>query len=191
MDEVIDRLVVQVRADTAAFCNAFATLRGTLDVSRGIGADLAGQKIESALLKAVRTGKFGFEDLKQVALSVMSEIAAGMISGASGSSGGGSSGGLLSLGANLLSGIFGAPGRATGGPVSAGRAYRVGENGPEWFVPGAEGRIANGAQTGQGRGRDVRVAISINGAPGAAPASLARSSKQVARAVRRAVERAD
>jgi hypothetical protein len=33
------------------------------------------------------------------------------------------------------------PGRAAGGPVSAGQAYQVGERGPEVFVPNQSGRI--------------------------------------------------
>jgi hypothetical protein len=36
------------------------------------------------------------------------------------------------------------PGRAAGGPVSAGQAYIVGEQGPELFIPGASGAIAAG-----------------------------------------------
>lgn len=38
------------------------------------------------------------------------------------------------------------PGRASGGPVSAGRPYMVGERGPELFIPGQSGSIqANGS----------------------------------------------
>lgn len=36
--------------------------------------------------------------------------------------------------------------RAAGGPVNAGAAYLVGENGPELFVPSANGSIAPNAQ---------------------------------------------
>jgi hypothetical protein len=32
-------------------------------------------------------------------------------------------------------------GRALGGPVVAGKSYRVGERGPEWFTPGANGHV--------------------------------------------------
>ena len=40
-------------------------------------------------------------------------------------------------------------GRASGGPVSAGRPYIVGERGPELFVPGSSGGIVpNGAMMG-------------------------------------------
>lgn len=33
--------------------------------------------------------------------------------------------------------------RASGGPVSSGQGYLVGENGPEWFTPATAGRISN------------------------------------------------
>lgn len=48
-----------------------------------------------------------------------------------------------------------APGRAVGGPVSAGRPYMVGENGPELFVPSASGSI-------QPNGRMNAGGITIN-----------------------------
>jgi hypothetical protein len=42
--------------------------------------------------------------------------------------------------AKFLGGLFGG-GRATGGPVDAGRLYRVNENEPEYFVPGTSGAV--------------------------------------------------
>ena len=141
-------------------------------------AERAGRRIEQGLLRAVRSGRFGFEELKQVALSVLEEIAAGAVrSGAA--SVGGVGGSLLTLAGAAL----GLPGRATGGPVSPGRAYVVGERGPELFVPTASGQVmANG---GAG-GRDVRVNIAVQGrGEGFDNARmLARSARQVARAVR-------
>ena len=59
-------------------------------------------------------------------------------------SGSGSSS-LVDSFASFLGSAFGGA-RAMGGPVSAGRAYLVGERGPELFMPGSSGRvIANGA----------------------------------------------
>ena len=55
----------------------------------------------------------------------------------------------------LLGSILGLPGRATGGPVSPGRGYLVGERGPELFVPTSAGRVETG-RAGR-RSRDVRV----------------------------------
>lgn len=191
MDEEIERLVIGVRADTAGFARDVGEMRATLEGPFAAGADRAGRAVETALARAVRTGKLGFDDLRGVALSTLAEIAQGAVSaglgslgvGARAGIGGGVGGGLLS---GLL-GLLGLPGRATGGPVSPGRAYMVGERGPEMFVPTSSGQVVAG---GGGSGRDVRVAITVNAPAGAAAETMARSSRQVARAVRRALDEA-
>ena len=94
---------------------------------------------------------------------------------------GGLGGGLAGALAGLVGGL---PGRATGGPVTGGRPYLVGERGPELFVPTAAGRVEAPASPGP---REVRVAITVNAPAGAAPAMLERSGRQVARAVRAAL----
>ena len=190
MDEEIERLTVSVRADTQGFARDVAELRAQLDGPLGSSVNRAGALIENALGRAIRTGKFGFEDLKRVALSVLAEIANSAVRSALGggdSGGGGQGGGLLALGLSALGSIFGgAPGRATGGPVSPGRAYMVGERGPELFVPTSSGAVVAPSQSGA---RDVRISIAVNAPAGSAPEVLARSSRQVARAVRGALLR--
>jgi len=146
MGDEVDEMMVTVRADTGAFRRDIAALRAELGGPLVAEADQAGRAIERALSRAIVSGKMGFEDLKRLALSVMADIARAAISngvGAAmgGGSGGGGGGNLVSLGTSIAMALFGAPGRATGGPVSAGRAYRVGERGPELFVPTASGRI--------------------------------------------------
>jgi hypothetical protein len=42
----------------------------------------------------------------------------------------------------------GVPRRAGGGPVMSGRAYMVGERGPEMFVPGSSGTVVPGGASG-------------------------------------------
>jgi phage-related minor tail protein len=188
MDEELDRLVIRVRADTGAFARDVQAMRGALDGPLEAGAERAGRAVEGALLRAVRTGKLGFEDLKRVALSVLAEIAAASVRDGLGAVLGGGGAGL---GGGGLVGLFGglvggAPGRATGGPVSPGRAYVVGERGPELFVPTGSGRVlANGS--GAGGAREVRVAITVNAGSVGGPEALTRSSRQVARAVRAAL----
>ena len=177
MDEELERAVVSVRADTRGFAADVQAMRAELDGTLGPAADRAGRALEAGLARAVRTGKLGFEDLGRVALSVLSSIAASAVRGGVGSILG-SAGGLI--------GLSGLPGRATGGPVSPGRAYMVGERGPELFVPTASGAIAAASQSGA---RDVRVTVNVAAPPGAdGPRALERSSRQVARAVRRAIE---
>ena len=55
---------------------------------------------------------------------------------------------------------FGFPGKATGGPVTGGKTYLVGERGPELFTPPGNGNIVpNGAMAGGG---STNVNISYN-----------------------------
>jgi len=181
MDEEIERLIVSVRADTAGFARDVAEMRGGLEGPLEAGAARAGRAIEGALLKAVRTGKLGFEDLRSLALSVLNEIAAAAIKGGLKELGLGGGGLAVAIG-----GLFGgSPGRATGGPVSPGRPYWVGERGPELFVPASAGSVA--AAGGGGGVREVRVAITVHAQGGDAPRALAQSSRQVARAVKAAL----
>jgi len=183
MDEEIERLIVSVRADTRGFARDVAEMRGELSGPLEAGADRAGRAIEAALLRAVRTGKFGFEDLKKMALSVLDAIAAAALHQGMQAIGRGMGGGDGLLGA-ILGLVGGAPGRATGGPVSPGRPYWVGERGPELFVPASAGSVAATPGTGA---REVRVSITVIAGSGEAPRALAQSSRQVARAVRAAL----
>lgn len=180
MDEEIERLVVSVRADTAGFARDVDAMRGTLEGPLATGVDKAGRTIETTLLRAAQSGKIGFDDLAKIGVKALDEIARAALGVAFPSVSGGG-GGLLSL----LGGLLGLPGRATGGPVSPGRPYWVGERGPELFVPTSAGQVAPAG--GQGGGRDVRVSITVNAAADAAPRALAQSSRQVARAVRSAL----
>jgi phage-related minor tail protein len=159
-------------------------MRAALEGPLAAGADRAGRAIETTLARAVRTGKLGFEDLRSVALAALGEIAASALQAGIGSLVGGAAQGTGGLGgglASVLLGALGAPGRATGGPVSPGRPFWVGERGPELFVPTAAGSVVPAAARGS---RDVRVSITVNTAGEVAPAALARSSRQVARAVK-------
>ena len=184
MDDEIETLVVRVRADTSGVARDVAELRASLEGSLGAGAERAGLAIETGLLRAVRTGKLGFEDLKRSALSAMDAIAASALRSGVESLFGGSPGDGLG---SVLTSLLGAPGRATGGAVSPGRPYWVGERGPELMVPAAAGSVVPAGATGP---REVRVAITVNAASGEAPAALQRSTRQVARAVRAALTEA-
>lgn len=193
MDRDFDELVIDVRARTDGFASDVEALRRSLDGSLTDGFGRAGAALERGLLGALRRGSLGFDDLKRVAFAALSEIGAhalqtgiGGLFGGGGGGGGGALGGLLS---GTLSAVFGLPGRATGGPVAPGRAFLVGERGPEVFVPTAAGRIESGPAAAPGR--DVRVAIQVAVPRGqAAPTAMQRSSRQIASAVRRALQQA-
>ncbi|HEY0446187.1 MAG TPA: tail tape measure protein [Allosphingosinicella sp.] len=183
MDEEIERLLVSVRADTGAFARDVAEMRAALEGPLAAGVERAGRALENALVRAVTTGKFGFEDLKKVALSAMAEIAAAAVRSGIGASVGGGGTGLAATAVQLAAALFGAPGRASGGTVSPGRAYLVGERGPELFVPTASGRV----EAGRAAAREIRMSITVNAPAGAEPRTLERSSRQIARAVKQAL----
>lgn len=188
MDEEIETMVIRVRADTAAFTRDVSTMRGELEGPLVQGAGRAGRLIDSALARAITSGKLGFDELKKVALAAMADIASASLRALFRPQGGGGFGtGLLSSIGSLVSSLAGAPGRATGGPVSGGRAYMVGERGPELFVPAGSGRIEQVAGAGKA---DVRVAINVVApAQSNEPQALRQSSRQIARAVRSALSR--
>ena len=189
MADDIEQLMIEVRASTSGFTADVQQMRSSFDSILVEGLGRAGDVLERGLLGAIRRGSLGFEDLRRIALSVIGDIAANAVRAGLGSLGGGVGGGSGQGGGllgSLLGGLLGLPGRATGGLVSAGRGYLVGERGPELFVPTSAGKIEpNGGQRG---GRDVRVSIQVVAPRGsAAPESLQRSSRQVASAVRRAL----
>ncbi|HEY9092182.1 tail tape measure protein [Parasphingorhabdus sp.] len=191
MDEEIERLIISVRADTAGFAKDVADMKGQLDGPLASGMERAGSALETSLGRAIRRGSLDLQDLKNTALSVMADIAEAAISSGLGSlfggSGGGAGGGLLGLGNSLLGAVLGAPGRATGGPVTGGRAYMVGEQGPELFVPTSSGRIERSGGSAPAS-PDIRLTINISdNGHASAPDQVRRSSRQVARAVRSAL----
>lgn len=188
MDDLTDELTIDVRASTSGFAADIARMRGAVDGSLLGGFEQAGQVLERSLLGAIRKGSLGFDDLKNAASRALDQIATqalqlglDQIFG-----GGGKGGGLGDLFGGLAGSLFGLPGRATGGPVSPGRGYVVGERGPELFVPTSAGRVETGARAAPAR--DVRVNIQLAAPRGTnAPVALQRSSRQIASAVRRSL----
>lgn len=187
MAEELDTLVLKVRADTAALAGDAAEMKAMFAES---GQSIIGS-LSEALAKLITQGKLGLEDWKKLLRDILTEIAKigtqmifGPPAGQSGQGGGNGLAGLIVQAATLLS----ASGRATGGPVTQGRAYVVGERGPEIFVPERAGRIET-----QGRGgasRPVSISIHVAAPDSASPQLMQRSAQQVARAVRRAVAEA-
>ena len=192
MTDSFDDLVIDVRASTQGFAADLDIMRRSLDATLLSGFGRAGNVLENGLISALRRGSLGFDDLRRIAFRALDEIAAHALrSGIAeifGGGGGGGGGGLGGLLVQSLGALLGLPGRATGGPVSPGRAYIVGERGPEVFLPTASGRIEAGGLS-RTRG-DVRVAIQLAVPRGqAAPTALRRSSRQIASAVRYSLAR--
>jgi hypothetical protein len=189
MDEEIERLLVSVRADTGAFARDVAEMKGQLEGPLADGLERAGRVLENALLRAVRTGKFGFEDLKRTALAAMAEIAAAAIRGGiQAAGGGGGKGGCSRRRRRCWRGRS-----ERRGARPAGRWRRAG---PIWSAsagrscscPPRAGRV----ETGRGGGaREIRMSINVSAPAGESPQALARSGRQVARAVKQALMRVE
>ena len=179
MDDELDPVAVDVRLETSGLARDVSEMRAILQDGLAVGADTAGRGIETALRRAARSGRLEFEDLARVAGRALGEIAAAALK----LDGGG--GGAAATMTQGLSGLLGLPGRATGGPVSPGRAYVVGERGPELFVPTSSGRV----ETGGARSAPVSITVNVAGGAGSGRPFMAETGRQVAREVRRALLR--
>lgn len=130
-------------------------------MAESIGDALSGT-IEDAILRAESLG----DTLRAIAQDILSIIIRNLVTNPLGNAISGA-----------LGGVFGG-GKAVGGHVGTGKAYMVGERGPEMFIPSNAGRIV--PNHALGGGGQVVMPITIH-APGADPEQL--------RAVRAEVER--
>ncbi len=186
-ETVIDSLVVKIRADSA-------DLRGQLaDIEKDFGGleDVAARTTDGmtrVFENFARNGELNFSSLKQVALSVLNDIANSAVQSGLNSIFGQSSGIGGAIG-NIASAFFG---RAGGGTVGARQPYLVGERGPELFVPENPGRIIpnQGVKSERTSDRMTNITINITNQGGGNDMSR-RSAGQVAVAVRRAMGRAE
>lgn len=186
-DTLLETLVVQVKADTRAASQSLGSFSAAATDVLGTGMETAERRMSSALERFVRTGKFNFDSLRQLALGALADIAAASVRASLGQifGGGGGGGGLLGT---IFSSLLGLPGRATGGPVTAGRPYLVGEKGPELFVPEGAGQVR--PLGGKAQRGPVTINVTVNAA-GGEPQALGRSAAQIGVAVRRAMARAE
>lgn len=102
-------------------------------------ASSLGQAIESGRMSAREFFSALSQDLLKLItqLLIVKPLAEGLTRALSGGGGGGGWGGAA---VSFFRGLFGGA-RADGGPVTGGRAYLVGERGPELFVPRGNGQI--------------------------------------------------
>jgi hypothetical protein len=170
--------MVEVRAVTQGFAQDLAAMRSSVDTSLVGGFTQAGSTLDTSLSNALKKGTSGFSDLREAGISALAAIAA-QATGCAGHQQ------RRFLGhhqpAFRRQRTAGAghrrPGFAGAG-LSGGRARAGG------LVPTAAGSIANNA--GNSGNRTMNVAINVNGTAGAdAPQALARSSRQIASALRR------
>ena len=116
------------------------------------------ETLTTGLAQAIVYGRSFGDVLKGLAAQILSAGLLNIISGgAFGVAFGDSLGGLGK--------VFGGA-RANGGPVSAGKAYLVGERGPELFVPRASGYInPNKAGSGAGNNSEQQVRVMVEPSP--------------------------
>jgi tape measure domain-containing protein len=148
--EAADRVSQKSTMLAATMSDAFSGL--ALDLIKGKSA---GDALSSTLDKVAE--QMMSQAIQQGIGMLISGLTGGM-GGGMGGFGGGNMAGYFGGGggfASLLS--FGGP-RAKGGPVSTGKAYLVGEKGPELFVPSMEGAIKpNGAGAGGGMVNNISI----------------------------------
>lgn len=132
---------------------------------------IAGRRISSSLESAAQTGELSVSKMARSILRDLSSIAFDKYVTAPLNA---------AIGSILKTPTQGA--RASGGPVTTGGAYLVGERGPELFVPAQSGTV----ETGLGAGP---VNITINMPQGSSLQDVRKSSAQVAAALARAVQR--
>jgi len=144
--------------------NAPALIKNTTTEVKKLGEELtSSQEAFKSLFDNMNEGlKDGKFDFKSFASSVIDDIGR-ILTATDAKTGTSILGGILGdLGGSLssiFSDIFGGF-RADGGGVASGKAYVVGERGPELFMPGQSGSIVpNGAVMSGGGGTSVNVNI--------------------------------
>ncbi|QFQ87314.1 tape measure protein [Paracoccus kondratievae] len=111
------------------------------------GALVAGESLRDGLAQV----------LKQIAADIINSGIRNALMGQFGSAGGGG-GGFFS---SLFGGLFGGF-RAAGGPVDPGRAYVVGEKGPELIVPKSAGMVIPNHKLRGGGGGSSSVSLTVD-----------------------------
>ncbi len=125
--------------------------------------------------------------LVKLAADYLSSQIATLVSNAFGLGGGGGKkgGGLGNAIGSLLGGLFGGT-RALGGPVTAGRAYLVGEHQPEVFIPRQSGTVAPmQAVAAGGQAAPINVYVNVTATD---VSSFRRSQGQIAGEVARSLQ---
>lgn len=195
-------LTAQQRASIDEVATAYAAAGEKFRQANGPLASFARQAgdtdkvMQDFALSGVRTLEDGLADVvtgassasdafKRMANAIIADLAriairravTGPIAGALGGIFGGGGGELPGFGTSSFVGPL--PGRASGGPVSAGQPYIVGEKRPEVFVPDRSGVILPKVPGAGGGGITAPVTVSID-ARGADAEGLAKLQRQVA-----------
>ena len=120
-----------------------AALQMVEEQQKAIAQTIEGEMTNAfmSIMDGTKTAKEAFADMARAIISelfrvlVVQQMVAALSGGMAGGGGG--------LGGAILGALVG---RASGGSVMAGQPYRVGEHGPEPFIPAQNGRILSVAQ---------------------------------------------
>jgi len=145
-----EKALALARGDAAAA----ARLSVQIEEAKGLGIKVSDSfkdislRIGRGIDEMINALALGSGNLKQIGVSVITDVfntlAAKFMSQATGGTAS-SIGGFIG---NALFGLFGGK-KAGGGSVTGGKAYLVGEEGPELFMPGMSGTIIPSGQTRQ------------------------------------------
>lgn len=160
----LDTLIVRIEADSKPLQSALGTLSQEADRSMASVAKL-GDRISTSFVRAAVQGK----NLGDILRGLLQDLANSTLQSAV----------INPLGDVLGSAIGSLFGRATGGAVSAGTPYLVGERGPEVFVPSSAGRIDNQPQQTAASGVAVNFAIDARGADAGAADKLRQAASEI------------
>jgi len=114
--------------------------------------------VDNALSEFIKNGKFNFKDFAQSILADLAVLIARFLVFQTILA---IVGGINPAAGAALSRIIGGA-RAAGGPVKAGKAYLVGERGPELFMPNSSGSIVPNNQLAMAGGGGTNVTYNIN-----------------------------
>jgi hypothetical protein len=176
LNQNLSSLIVGGRSDFSGYFRGIGQQIGTIGL----------QKIEAPILGKLGIGKADGSDTNPFAVKIVGgdgidQIAGGGALGkllgdsSDDSSDGSGASGFLGKVGGFFGAVFGGA-RATGGPVTAGQAYLVGERGPEPFIPSTSGTVLPTASLGGG-GEKHYYTIDARGAtdPAAMEAAITRA----------------
>lgn len=182
------KITPELRAGIDTLANAYANaevgaakLRERQDSiveAAGFVKDSLGGMI-SDMIPAIETGNAALDRFLNTLIEAVAQAAllgSGPLAGLFGMGGGG-----------LLGGLFGGF-RASGGPVSAGKAYMIGERGPEMFLPTTSGQIIPNHSVGGSQSIVINAPINAPGADAAALARVEASVKELGRNIPKMVD---
>lgn len=154
----IDNEAAKVGQLAAEYEAATDKMKAIEDVKSGI--DEISDSLANAIVQGESLGDVFGAVVQRMAADLISSGISGLIGSIFGGEGGGGGGGFLGS-------LFGGA-RATGGPVSVGKTYLVGERGPELFTPPGAGQIIPNDRLSSRTSApgDMNLTVNITGASG-------------------------